>query len=199
MELDYLPKTAAFSPPPLWVDVARRRGSDVVDDPPLTLARPRRQVNHATSIATQAMDSPSDRYFAQLAERHRRESQVWMAVAERSQVWMAVAERLQELRYDAESSGAPVSESSVHDFRYLLHKAQPARRPSIFLLDNGNIRALWLNDKKEQVGLQFLGEGEVQFVIFVQRPTLMARDHGTETLSAMFGRICSSGAAHLLA
>jgi hypothetical protein len=189
MELDYLPKTAAFSPPPIWVDVARRRGSDIVDGPPLILVRPHRQVNHATSIATQAMDGPADRYLAQLAERRRRESQVWMAVAE----------RLQELRYDAESSGGPVSESSVQDFRYLLRKAQPARRPSIFLLDNGNIRALWLNDKKEQVGLQFLGEGEVQFVIFVQRPTLMARDHGTEMLSAMFGRICSSGAAHLLA
>jgi hypothetical protein len=189
MELDYLPKTAAFSPPPMWADMARPRGSDIVAEPALTRARPRRQVNDAASIAVQAMDSPSDRYSAQLAERHRRQSQVWTAVAE----------RLQELRYDAASSGAPVSESSVQDFRYLLQKAQPARRPSIFLLDNGNIRALWLNEKKEQVGLQFLGEGEVQFVIFVQRPTLMAREHGTETLSAMFGRICSSRAAHLLA
>jgi hypothetical protein len=189
MALHGLPNTAAFSPVPILVELARTSGTDIVDDSPVHLARPHRHVNHAASITTQAVDNPLGHYLTQLAEYQRHQSQVWMAVAE----------RLQELRYDAASSGAPVSESSIRDFAYLLRKAQPARRPSIFLLDNGNIRSLWLNDKKEQVGLQFLGDGEVQFVIFVRRPTLMAREHGVESLSVMFAKICSSGAAHLLA
>jgi hypothetical protein len=110
----------------------------------------------------------------------------------------AISERLTEVGCDAEASGAPVSLSSIRDFVAFIGRAQPARRPSVFLLENGNVRALWLNDKKEQVGLQFLGEEEVQFVIFALRPSLMARERGIESLAAMLSRVRSSGVAHLL-
>lgn len=111
---------------------------------------------------------------------------------------VAINERLIEIRCDAQLSGDPISETSFHDFLVFLRKASPMKRPSIFLLDNGNIRALWLNDKKEQVGLQFLGEGEVQFVIFALRPTMMAREHGIEAISSMLARVGASGATHLI-
>ena len=43
-------------------------------------------------------------------------------------------------------------------------------RPAIFLRDNvRNLRALWKNDDQEQIGLQFLGGGDVQFVILKRR------------------------------
>jgi hypothetical protein len=187
MTLDYLPNTAAFSPLPIFVD--RSSGSDIVSDPSLKPALLRRWVSNVASTAVQTMDNPGNRYSAQLAERHRNQAQVWNAVVE----------RLHELRYDAESSDAPISENSVRDLGYFVSKTLPGRRPAIFLLNNGNVRALWTNDKKEQVGLQFLGEGEIQFVIFVQRATMIARDHGTESLSGILARIWYSGAAHLLA
>jgi hypothetical protein len=235
MTLDYVPTSAAFSPPrQMFAEQAWKSGGDIVgsgtlkagtqlerpdqsvraaltatslmvgspdfgtpalggttlsvSSPSLKVGRLRRWAANAASTATLPTDNPEDHYWAQFAERQRNQARVWMGVVE----------RLHELRNDAESSGVPISENSLHDLWYLLRKALPGNRPSIFLLDNGNLRALWTNNKKEQVGLQFLGDGEVQFVIFVQRPNMMARNHGTESLSAMLAKIWDSGAAHLL-
>ena len=36
-------------------------------------------------------------------------------------------------------------------------------------MDNGNLRAVWKDDHENQMGLQFLGESMVQYVIFKRR------------------------------
>jgi hypothetical protein len=41
--------------------------------------------------------------------------------------------------------------------------------PAILLNDFGNIRLFWCNEKNEQVGLQFLGNSQIQYVIFSMR------------------------------
>jgi hypothetical protein len=93
--------------------------------------------------------------------------------------------RLRELQIDAGSGGESFSNASLRDLRAFLDMLPLARRPAIFLHDNGNLRALWKNEAKEQVGLQFLGNGEVQFVIFSQRqnPPVMTREAGVRPLS----------------
>ena len=186
--LDF-PSTAAFSPPPILFEPAGRRGSDLVEPVPPSTARRIVRMARTTSVDSRFDEArAADDPLSEAAARWQNQLQIQVAVIK----------RLIEIRRDAQLSGDPISETSLRDFRAFLRKAQSGKRPSIFLLDNGNIRALWLNDKKEQVGLQFLGEGEVQFVIFARRPNMMAREHGTESLSAMLARVGASGATHLI-
>jgi hypothetical protein len=104
---------------------------------------------------------------------------------QRQHINTEIEARLCELRLDAESNGALFSDASLHDLRAFLDTVPLARRPAIFLLDNGNLRTLWKNEANEQVGLQFLGNDRVQFVIFSQRQKsgVMAREAGIRPLS----------------
>jgi len=81
-----------------------------------------------------------------------------------------------------------------------LIEVQPNVRPSLFLNDKGNLRALWRNTDQKQVGLQFLGDENVQFVIFKCRlgRNRMARVAGTDTKSNIMTLIKTIGASGLL-
>jgi hypothetical protein len=111
-----------------------------------------------------------------------------------------IEERLRDLRIEAELNDEPFSDLSADDLRSFLASLKLTRRPSIFLLDNGNLRILWRNDAKEQVGIQFLGIGVVQFVMFVLRrdPALMMREAGVDVLSAMRPKIAAAGSEHVI-
>jgi hypothetical protein len=78
--------------------------------------------------------------------------------------------RIQALRVEAEIDQVPFSDASYADFRAFIRQVPSRARPAIFLRDNGNLRALWKNDNQEQIGLQFLGGGDVQYVILKRRP-----------------------------
>jgi hypothetical protein len=78
--------------------------------------------------------------------------------------------RIQTLRIEAEIDQVPFSNASHADFRDFIRQVPSRVRPAIFLRDNGNLRALWKNDDQEQIGLQFLGGGDVQYVILKRRP-----------------------------
>jgi hypothetical protein len=106
--------------------------------------------------------------------------------------------RVRELHIDALRSQDPFSEASFNDLKQLIGTVRLTKRPSIFLLDNGNLRALWKNDANEQVGLQFLGRGAVQFVMFAKRPTFMMRESGVDELSAIADRLKANGCDRLL-
>src|SRR5205823_14499104 len=80
-----------------------------------------------------------------------------------------IEDRLRELHVDAQVEGEAFSEESVSDLRRFIQSVGVTNRPAIFLLDNGNIRALWRSTDSQQVGLQFLGGRRVQFVIFSLR------------------------------
>jgi hypothetical protein len=94
----------------------------------------------------------------------------------------------------------PFSEASLADFEAFMCEIGPRARPSLFLNDNGNLRALWKTDRREQIALQFLGESNIQFVIFKQRKgTLaMARVAGIDAKDKILGHIKASGAEVLL-
>ena len=112
-----------------------------------------------------------------------------------------IQERLRELHADASRSGEPFSPSSLADLTGFVESIIPlTHRPSIFLLDNGNLRAVWRNAAKEQVALQFLGQGVVQFVIFIQRqqPPMMSRTAGTDALANIRARIIEGDCARLI-
>ena len=107
---------------------------------------------------------------------------------------------MRELHLDALRNIEPFSESSLADLRSFLGTLQLIERPSNFLLDNGNLRVLWRNNAQEQVGLQFLGNGVVQFVMFAQRknPPMMSRIAGTDVLQTIRKRIADNDSDRLL-
>ena len=108
--------------------------------------------------------------------------------------------RLSFLRLEAEIEGINFSDSSLSDFLTFLRNIRPRLRPAMFLNDNGNLRAVWRTDQREQVGLEFLGDGNLQFVIFKRRNgTLpMARISGIDTSEETIRLISDLGAKGLL-
>jgi hypothetical protein len=85
--------------------------------------------------------------------------------------------RIQALRIEAEIDQVPFSNASYAEFRDFIRQVPVRTRPAIFLRDNGNLRALWKNENQEQIGLQFLGGGDVQYVILKRRPNRKLTTH----------------------
>jgi hypothetical protein len=108
--------------------------------------------------------------------------------------------RISFLRVEAERENIPFSELSRDALWSFIREFHPTARPRVYLNDNGNLRALWKNSNGEQIGLEFLGAGAIQFVIFKQRGglTQMARVAGVESEDRIFGHIRASNAQGLL-
>lgn len=81
-------------------------------------------------------------------------------------------ERLADLREAATEEGIKWNEESQQDFEAFVTGNPGWRKGSVVLMDNGNLRAVWddENDDDRHVALQFLGGGQVQYVIFKLRP-----------------------------
>jgi len=111
-----------------------------------------------------------------------------------------VKQRLQNLRVLAATDGEPYRVSSERHLFAFLQSVRHLRKPDIFLVANGNLRAVWKNAIGEQVGMEFLGDDEVQFVIFARRPTLarMARIAGRDSTVAASSQINTLGVSRLL-
>lgn len=95
-----------------------------------------------------------------------------------------VSSRLSELRREAKEENLPYSERSEHDLFKFFFLYPAVARPRLFLLENGNLRALWRNSEGEQIGLQFRGGEQVQYVIFARRghTDAIARSAGRDLL-----------------
>ena len=77
--------------------------------------------------------------------------------------------RIEDLRNDAELEGFTVNESSEMDFWSFIISVPCASEAEVVLLDNGNLRAIWDDENGNHFGLQFLGDCELQYVIFRHR------------------------------
>jgi len=188
MWLDVSSPTAFAPPRPaiLYYDPAGRGCAG-----PAHYAHPRRlgQLSPNTSASTELVGE----LRLQTGERPARD-------LDKARMAVEISKRLQFLKIEAEIDCVPFSEASLADFRALIRETGFHARPSLFLNDNGNLRALWKNDRREQIGLQFLGDGNIQFVIFKQRKgTLcMARVAGIDAKDKVLGHIKVSGAEGLL-
>jgi hypothetical protein len=111
-----------------------------------------------------------------------------------------VEDRLREVLIGAQLASEPFLEASLEDFRTFIYSLPLLQRPAIFLLENGNLRALWRNDHNEQVGLQFLGDELVQYVIFFRRKRkpVILREAGIDLLSEIRTKISATNSEHLL-
>ncbi len=93
----------------------------------------------------------------------------------------AYRSRIKALCADAADEGYSLRSESERGFWEFIKGKPRLRRGSLVLMDNGNLRAVWKNDQGAHVGLQFLGEGMVQYVIFKRR-------NGAQPISRATGR-----------
>ena len=71
---------------------------------------------------------------------------------------------------------------------------------NLVLLENGNLRAVWRDTDGTHLGLQFLGEGSVQYVIFKRRHKRqpIARVTGSDTFEGFTKQIRAFGLHSLI-
>ena len=77
--------------------------------------------------------------------------------------------RINALREQAASDGDFINHESEIGFLEYFRSNPLIRRGRLVLLENGNLRAVWKGDDEAHVGLQFLGEQMIQYVIFKRR------------------------------
>jgi hypothetical protein len=121
------------------------------------------------------------------------------ASPEKNRWWPDWKERLLELRQMATEEGVKVSERSILSTEKFLDSLPPVKKPGTFLLDNGNIRLVWVNELGEQVGLQFRGSAEVQYVFFKLRDGTAVHSMGVDVVASVLQVIRSLGLFHVMA
>ena len=80
--------------------------------------------------------------------------------------------RLRFLRNEATKEGTSINEKSVKDFEQFVKFHPKLMTAGLCLMDSGNLRAIWKSKghrHKNHFGVQFLGDGMVQYVIFKER------------------------------
>ena len=96
-------------------------------------------------------------------------------------VFQAYHDRIEALRSDAVLDGFAVNETSERDFWSFVKSVPFGIKAQVVLVDNGNLRAIWDGADGSHIGLQFLGDRMVQYVIFRQR-------RGSRHISRVAGR-----------
>ncbi|HEY0147553.1 MAG TPA: hypothetical protein VGB70_00970 [Allosphingosinicella sp.] len=110
-----------------------------------------------------------------------------------------VEKRLAELREIAEDEGTPYSFAAEADLVQFLDAAGAVNRPATYLMEDGSLRAKWVNLQGEQVAVQFVGGGRAQLVFFVDRGgKAMARIVGQDTVEGALCQVRSLGLLPLL-
>ncbi len=122
-------------------------------------------------------------------------------MAATQQATAAYLQRIAELKKDAVADGIAMNPSSEREFRTFLGTRGFFRKGALFLLDNGNLRAIWKNEQGDHIGLQFLGNGAIQYVMFTHRNPRaknVSRVAGRDTLDGVRRQILALDLADLL-
>ena len=100
---------------------------------------------------------------------------------------LAYRARINALRLYAEHDGYGLNSNSEFDFWRFVFSLPCLRKGGLVLMDNGNLRAVWKDKQGTHLGLQFLGGGMVQYVIFKKRRAakLISRVAGRDTFEGL--------------
>ena len=97
--------------------------------------------------------------------------------------------RIDDLRGYGAEDGIAMNAASEGDFWAFIGTMPSARRAGLVLTDDGNLRAVWDDDHDDDhhLALQFLGNGQVQYVIFKRRSAggKVARVAGRDTFDGI--------------
>lgn len=107
-------------------------------------------------------------------------------------VHQAYQTRIEALKSYAALDSFSLNEASERDFWSFIKASPFIKKGQLFLTDNGNLRATWKDSEGNHIGLQFLGNHSIQYVIFRHHPTgRISRVAGCETQSGINQRILS--------
>ena len=99
----------------------------------------------------------------------------------------AYDDRIEILKRQAALEGYSLNRASEMAFATFFGKNPFLRLGLLFLIENGNLRAVWKGEDGAHIGLQFLGNGSIQYVIFKQREpsSPMSRVCGRDTVDGV--------------
>ena len=105
------------------------------------------------------------------------------------------SQRIDELRDYGLEDGISLNEASEDDFWTFIGSSGFTRRAGIALMPNGNLRAVWKGDGEDHLGLHFLGNHAVSYVIFKRRSGAIqvSRVAGNDTFDGIKRQIRSFG------
>ena len=114
----------------------------------------------------------------------------------------AYRHRIDDLREYGAEEGIAISYASERDFWAFIGTMRSAREAGVVLTPDGNLRIVWDddNDTDSHLAVQFLGGGQVQYVIFRRRPAArkVSRAAGTDTLRGVKRQIDAFDLGHLV-
>ena len=95
--------------------------------------------------------------------------------------------RVDALRHTAVQDGYLLGPASESDFWSFVLLERCLRKGNLVLMDNGNLRAIWKDGQETRLGVQFLGHGTVQYVIFKRREAMLpiSRVAGRDTFEGL--------------
>ena len=131
-------------------------------------------------VFERAFDHPSNplkRYFVEFQKRYREVHRAYR------HYWR----RIHDLRGYGKEDGILINESSERDFWAFVGSAGFTRRAGLALMDSGNLRAVWKDDDESHLGLHFLGDQTVNYVIFKWRSGVrrISRVAGNDTFDGV--------------
>ena len=99
----------------------------------------------------------------------------------------AYERRIEILKEQASLDGYPLNPASKEAFLEFLKKPPFIRRGRLVLMENGNLRAVWKGENEAHIGLQFINNRSVQYVIFTRREPRfpVSRVSGRDTLDGI--------------
>ena len=100
-------------------------------------------------------------------------------------------DRIELLEKHAELDGYSLNIASRSTFWNFFRRNRLLKRGRLVLIENGNLRAVWKDNNGAHIGLQFLENGLIQYVIFKQRST-------TLPVSRVYGRDTTDGTISLI-
>ena len=105
-----------------------------------------------------------------------------------------IRQRIELLKKIGEEEEIAYNPNSEQDLWRFLKRLSFIKTPTLFLLDNGNLRAVWKGDGGKHIGLQFLGSEQIQFVIFSRRRehNNMARIRGRDDFAGITRQLDAS-------
>ena len=112
----------------------------------------------------------------------------------------AYSERIRVLRREARLEGYAINSASEAAFWKFFFGVPNIRRGRLVLLENGNLRAVWKRGNDAHIGLQFLDQQSVQYVIFARRDPLfpVSRVTGCDTIEGVRKQIIAFDLAQVL-
>ena len=99
----------------------------------------------------------------------------------------AYDDRIEVLREQATREGYSLNHDSKAGFLEFFRRNPLINPGRLFLLENGNLRAVWKGDDGAHIGLQFLSEKTIQYVFFARRESSLpvSRASGRDTVDGV--------------